>query len=106
MAFDPIWLAGVFLLLVSGQFLYAMSQKWPARVLALLTGTLPALLPGLISLMIVSGTNLLIMQRIGSPIYNLHTAAQPLIAAALWLPVLWSVCHVSRETGLEEIKGS
>ncbi len=102
MVFDPVWLAGVFLLLVSGQYLYAISQKQPGRVLALLTGTLPPLLPGLVSLMIVVVTNLLIMQHIGSPIYNLHTAAQPLIAAALWLPVLWLVCHVNREMRPDE----
>jgi len=104
MAFDPIWLAGVFLLLVSGLYQYAMAQKWPAKALALLTGTLPALLPGLISLMIVGVTNLLIMQRIGSPVYNLHTAAQPLIAGAIWLPVFWSVCQGSRKTRTDENK--
>jgi len=102
MAFDPVWLAGVFLLLVSGQYLYAMAQKWPARALALLIGTLPMLLPGLVSLMIIGVTNLLILQRIGSPVYNLHTAAQPLIAAAIWLPVLWLVCRVNHETRPDE----
>jgi hypothetical protein len=91
MAFDPVWLAGVFLLLVSGQYLYVMAQKRPGKSLALLTGTLPPLLPGLISLMIVGVTNLLIMQRIGAPVYNLHTAVQPLIAAGIWLLLLWFV---------------
>ena len=88
MYFDPLWLAGVFLLTFSANSLYTLSKKWLTKVLALCIGILPALLPTVFALGIVGGTNLLITQKIGAPIYNYQTGLQPLIAAAIWLIIL------------------
>ena len=88
MHFDPLWLAGVFLLTFSSCGFYCLSKKMFTQVLALCTGIIPALLPAAFALGIVGGPNLLITQKIGAPIYNYQTGLQPLIAAATWLLIL------------------
>ncbi len=88
MYFDPLWLAGVFLLSFSGCGFYCLSERPFAKVLALCIGIFPALLPAVFALLIVGGTNLLITQKIGAPVYNYQTGLQPLIAAAIWFIIL------------------
>ncbi len=88
MAVDPAWLAGVFLLAWCGCVLFLLETGWAGKILGMGLSILPALLPAIMSLGIVLGTNILIACRIGAPIYNYHMGLLSLIAAGTWLFIL------------------
>jgi hypothetical protein len=99
LALDFAWIAGVFLLNFSGCGLYLMTVKWTDKLFGLTLSVTPALFPGLFSLVMVGGVNLITAQKIGAPIYNYNLVVLPLLAIIPWGSCLWIILHlVHRKT--------
>ncbi len=88
LAFNALWLAGVFLFTASGVGLYQLNRSWWGKVSGLLIGVGPALLPAAFTLAMLGAYNLLAGQQVGMGVYNLHLSSLPGIAAVVWLLAL------------------
>jgi hypothetical protein len=81
--FSPLALAGTFLLVGCGAFLFLNARSWRGRMIALGVAALGSLAPALFSLAAIAAmNNLFVKPRLGVGLWNYSLGLQPLIATA------------------------
>jgi hypothetical protein len=99
--FSPLALAGTFILVGSGAFLFLNARSWLGKAVAVGVAAFGSLAPGFFSLAVIAAmNNLFVKPRVGVGLWNYALGLQPLLAAAFQSLLLalafWGLSRIVR----------